>query len=113
MRDLRGRTLINVIITLRMTKAEVERDIMPNLTPPPGGYFYWWETMLIVKFPLEDGEWAEAPCMLGKENMIVEVVDEKDLYKLPPADDSCKCPFCTGKLEDYTREILDHLDPDK
>jgi len=29
--------MINVIITLRMTKAEVERDIVPNLTPPPGG----------------------------------------------------------------------------
>ena len=104
--------MINVIITLRMTKAEVERDIVPNLTPPPGGYFCWHTNKLIVKFPLEDGEWAEVPCMLGKEQMIVEVVDEKDLYKPPPADDSCDCAFCSGKLEDYAREILDHLDQD-
>ena len=95
-----------------MTKAEVERDIMPKLTPPPKGYFYWHDKMLIVKFPLDDGEWAEVPCMLGKEQMIVEVVDEKDLYKLPTDDDSCDCVFCTNKLDDAMREILDHLYPD-
>ena len=50
--------------------------------------------------------------MLGKEMMIVEVVDENDLYKPPPADNSCDCAFCSGKLEDYAREILDHLDQD-
>ena len=104
--------MIQVIITLRMTKAEVERDIVPSLTPPPKGYFYWHDKKLIVKFPLEDGEWAEVPCMLGKEMMIVEVVDEKDLYKPPSVDDSCDCAFCSGKLEDYAREILDHLDQD-
>ncbi len=94
-----------------MTKTEVERDIVPHLTPPPGGYFYWHENRLMVKFPLDD-KWEECPCMLGKEDMIVEVVDEKDLYKPPPADDSCKCPFCTGKLEDNMQAILDYLDQD-
>jgi hypothetical protein len=103
---------IDVIVTIRMTKAEVERDIIPNLTPPPGGYFYWHNNMLVVKFPLGDGEWAEAPCMFGKEDMMVEVVDEKDLYKSPPDSADCKCPFCTGKLGDDMREIFDHLDQD-
>jgi hypothetical protein len=105
--------MINVVITLRMTKAEVEREIIPTLVAPPGGYFYWWNNKLIVKFPLGDGEIAEVPCMLGKENMLVEVVDEKDLYKLPADDDDCDCAFCSGKLQDFAREILDHLDQDE
>ena len=103
---------IDVVVTLRMTKLEVERDIIPNLTPPPNGYFYWFGNILVLKFPLEDGEWGEAPVVFGKEDMVVEVVDEKDLYKLPPADAGCKCPFCSGKWSGELREILDHLDND-
>lgn len=100
--------MIDVVITLRMTKAEVDRDILPGLKAPPGGYFYWWGNMLIVKFPLDDGEWAEVPCMLGKQDMIVRVVDEKDLYKIDTVEPDCSCAHCAGKLQDAVDEILDH-----
>jgi hypothetical protein len=86
---------IEVIVTIRMTKLEVERDIFPNLEIPPGAYFYWYEYTPMMKW----GD-IEVPTMIGKEQMMVEVVDEKDLYKLPTDDDDCDCPFCTGKFPD-------------
>ncbi len=104
--------LINVIVKIRMTKQEVERDLMPTLTPPPGGYFYWWENLLMTKFPLPDGGQGETPVMLWKDDMVVEVVDEEDIYKLPTDDDDCDCPLCSGKLESDLRKILDYLDQD-
>ncbi len=90
-----------------MTKVEVERDIFPHLETPPGAYFYWYENTPMIKW--ED---TDTPVVLGKEQMFVEVVDEEDLYKLPTDDDNCDCPFCSGKLDDAMREVLDCLYPD-
>jgi len=107
MRNTRVKTLIEVIVVLRMTKREVERDIFPTLTIPPGAYFYWWDNLPMMKW-----EGMEIPVVIGKESMPVEVVDEEDLYKLSTDNDDCSCPFCTGELSNEMREILDYIDSD-
>lgn len=78
--------MIKVILIISMTKEEVERDIIPGLKTPPQGYFYWWENRLMVKFPIGNGEIAEVPCVLNKDDMLIEVVDKKDIYKQKGGD---------------------------
>ena len=65
-----------------------------------------------MKFPLGNGEWAEVPCVLTKEDMLVEVVNEEDVYKPHTADNTCNCAFCSSELGKQMREILDYLDQD-
>jgi len=83
---------INVTLMIRMTRQEVDRDIVPTLDKPPDAYFYWWNHSLMMKWMDID-----IPVILTKENMLVEVVDEKNLYDAPV---ECNCPLCTMSDEE-------------
>lgn len=91
-------TKIQAII--RMTRAEVERVVIPHFDLGFGAYHYWWDNELIVVRPMpKPFPKMEGPVLIMFGNMPVEVVDEVDSdYNDFSNIGRCRCGRCKSRV---------------